>query len=82
MNWKNEEVVQEIINIVNFWINKEIKGFRFDVLNLISKPDVFEDDFECDGRRFYTDGNNVHDFVKKLANEIFAKYEDIVTVGR
>ena len=44
---------------------KGIKGFRFDVINVISKPEVYEDDFEGDGRRFYTDGRNVHKYLKE-----------------
>ena len=43
LNWKNPEVRKEMANIVNFWIEKGIKGFRFDVINLIDK-ESFEDD--------------------------------------
>lgn len=81
LNWENEEVRKEIFDIVNFWINKGVKGFRLDVINLISKPDVFEDDTEGDGRRFYTDGPRIHEYLKELNKETFGKYEDIITVG-
>ena len=37
LNWENPELREEIYNIVNFWIEKGVKGFRFDVINLISK---------------------------------------------
>ena len=36
------------------------------MINVISKPEVYEDDFEGDGRRFYTDGRNVHKYLKEL----------------
>ena len=56
----------ELAAILRFWKGKGIKGFRFDVVNLISKPAVFEDDHQGDGRRFYTDGRNVHRYLQEL----------------
>ena len=56
LNWDNPKVREELKNVIRFWKNKGVKGFRFDVVNLISKPDVFVDDDKGDGRRFYTDG--------------------------
>ena len=81
LNWKNEEVKQEVFDVVNFWIEKGVKGFRFDVINLISKPDKYEDDYTGDGRRFYTDGPKIHEYLKELNRETFGKCEDIITVG-
>ncbi|MEI0567198.1 alpha,alpha-phosphotrehalase [Brachyspira pulli] len=81
LNWDNEEVRKEIFDIVNFWIKKGVYGFRFDVINLISKPEVFEDDFEGDGRRFYTDGINIHKYLKELNKNTFGKYDNAITVG-
>ncbi|SHH49405.1 alpha,alpha-phosphotrehalase [Tepidibacter thalassicus] len=81
LNWENESVRKEIFDIVNFWIKKGVKGFRLDVINLISKPDRYEDDFEGDGRRFYTDGPRIHKYLKELNRETFGKYKDIITVG-
>ncbi len=81
LNWEHEEVRKEIYDIVNFWIKKGVKGFRFDVINLISKPDKYEDDYEGDGRRFYTDGPRIHEYLKELNRETFGGYEHIITVG-
>ncbi|TGY43485.1 alpha,alpha-phosphotrehalase [Clostridium sartagoforme] len=81
LNWDNEDLRKEIYNVVNFWIEKGVKGFRLDVINLISKPEVYEDDNEGDGRRFYTDGPNIHKYLKELNENTFGKYEDIITVG-
>ncbi|PAB58661.1 alpha,alpha-phosphotrehalase [Anaeromicrobium sediminis] len=81
LDWKNEEVKKEVFDIVNFWIEKGVKGFRLDVINLISKPDVYEDDHIGDGRRFYTDGPNIHEYLKELNIETFGKHDDIITVG-
>lgn len=81
LNWENKEVREEIFKIVNFWIEKGVKGFRFDVVNLISKPEVYENDLVGDGRRFYTDGPKIHEYLKELNENTFGKYEDIITVG-
>lgn len=82
LNWENPEVREEVKNIVRFWIEKGVKGFRFDVINLISKAG-FEDDFSVDGdgRSFYTDGPRIHEFLQELARDSFAKDKDIITVG-
>ena len=80
LNWENPKLRQEIYNIMNFWLDKGIKGFRFDVVNLISKPQIYENDYEGDGRRFYTDGHKVHHYLKELNSNTFGKY-NCVTVG-
>ena len=80
LNWKNPEVRKEMANIINFWIEKGIKGFRFDVINLIDK-ESFEDDFEGVGKRFYTDRPLVHTYLHELAQNSFGQYDDIITVG-
>ena len=82
LNWENPEVREEVKNIVRFWMEKGVKGFRFDVINLISKAG-FEDDFSVDGdgRSFYTDGPRIHEFLQELAKDSFAKDKDIITVG-
>lgn len=81
LNWDNEELRKEIYKVVNFWIDKGVKGFRLDVINLISKEEKFENDYEGDGRRFYTDGPNIHKYLKELNENTFGKYDDIITVG-
>ncbi|MBP2016327.1 alpha,alpha-phosphotrehalase [Anaerococcus degeneri] len=80
LNWENPNVRRELIKVLNFWLEKGIRGFRFDVINLISK-DKFEDDFEGDGRRFYTDGKKVLEYLQELNKNSFGKYDDILTVG-
>ena len=79
LNWENPAVREEMADILRFWKAKGIKGFRFDVVNLISKPEVYEDDFAGDGRRFYTDGRNVHKYLKELVAA--GGIDGMVTVG-
>lgn len=80
LNWKNPEVRNEFSDVLRFWMDKGVKGFRFDVINVTTKPDVYEDDHIGDGRRFYTDGPQLMDWL----HEIFTKAgfdESIVTVA-
>ncbi len=79
LNWENPEVREELKNTILFWKSKGVRGFRFDVINLISKPDVFEDDKVGDGRRFYTDGKKVHQYLKELVRDTGIK--NYITVG-
>ena len=80
LNWDNEEVRKEIQKIVKFWMSKGVEGFRFDVVNLISKGE-FKDDYEGDGRRFYTDGPNIHKYLQELNETTFGTDAKIITVG-
>lgn len=80
LNWENPAVRREVADIVRFWMAKGVKGFRFDVVNLISKGE-YADDFQGDGRRFYTDGPRIHEFLKELNRESFGQDSEIITVG-
>ena len=79
LNWENPRVREELKQVIRFWKKKGVEGFRFDVVNLISKPAVFEDDHEGDGRRFYTDGRHVHEFLKELTRD--TGIDAMITVG-
>lgn len=80
LNWENPEVRKECADIINYWMEKGVKGFRFDVINLISKAG-YEDDYEWDGRRFFTDGPRIHEFLRELNSESFGKNPEVFTVG-
>lgn len=80
LNWENPAVRQEMETIVNFWLDKGVEGLRFDVINLISKPDVFQDVSIGDGRDQYTDGPKVHQYLRALNQATFGN-RDIITVG-
>lgn len=80
LNWENEEVRKELQKVIRFWMEKGVKGFRFDVVNLISKGE-FADDENGDGRKFYTDGPNIHKYLKELNAGSFGRDAEIVTVG-
>ncbi|WP_316570429.1 alpha,alpha-phosphotrehalase [Neobacillus sp. YIM B06451] len=80
LNWENEKVREKVYDMMKFWFEKGVDGFRLDVINLISKDQNFPNDDKGDGRRFYTDGPRVHEFMKEMNREAFSKYESM-TVG-
>ncbi|MED2974894.1 alpha,alpha-phosphotrehalase [Fictibacillus sp. B-59209] len=84
LNWENKKVRENVYEMMNFWFDKGVDGFRLDVINLISKNQDFpEDDGSLppgDGRRFYTDGPRVHEFIQEMNSEVFSKH-DSLTVG-
>ena len=86
LNWENENVRKKVYEMIKFWLNKGVDGFRLDVINLISKDQRFLSDdgsdtrFVPDGRRFYTDGPRIHEFLKEMNREAFGGGE-LITVG-
>ncbi|OQP07138.1 alpha,alpha-phosphotrehalase [Geobacillus sp. 46C-IIa] len=84
LNWENEELRRRIYDMMHFWLKKGVDGFRLDVINLLSKDQRFPDDDGSippgDGRRFYTDGPRIHEFLQEMNREVFSKY-DVMTVG-
>ena len=78
LNWDNPEVRRELHKIVNYWIDFGVDGFRFDVINLISKG-AFKDSPKI-GKEFYTDGPRVHDYLNELNRHTFGG-KDLMTVG-
>ncbi|MEZ9747600.1 alpha,alpha-phosphotrehalase [Vibrio splendidus] len=80
LNWENPVVREEVKDVISFWAEKGVDGFRLDVINLISKQQDFSNDDIGDGRRFYTDGPRVHEYLKEISEAVFQKYGS-VTVG-
>lgn len=80
LNWENPQVRAEVKDILHFWADRGVDGFRLDVINLISKQQTFPDDELGDGRRFYTDGPRIHEFLQELNREVFTP-RNLMTVG-
>ncbi|MBM6615820.1 alpha,alpha-phosphotrehalase [Desemzia sp. RIT804] len=81
LDWRNPEVREEMFKIVNFWLDKGVTGFRFDVINLIGKDEVLLDAEDGVGKARYTDRPIAHDFLHELNQRTFGRFEDIMTVG-
>lgn len=79
LNWENDSVRQDIFDMINYWIDFGMDGFRFDVINLISKGDYKNSDDI--GKEFYTDGPRVHEFMHEMNRSTFGDKEGFMTVG-
>lgn len=79
LNWENERLRKAIYDMMKFWLDKGIDGFRMDVINFISKDQDFPND-KMGGSKYYTNGPRVHEFLKEMNQEVLSKY-DIMTVG-
>ncbi|WP_413728982.1 alpha,alpha-phosphotrehalase [Sodalis sp. RH22] len=72
LNWANPQVRREIVDVLTFWLEKGVGGFRFDVIDLIGKiPE----------QRIIANGPRLHDYVLELNEDGFGQYDDILTVG-
>ena len=80
LNWQHPPVRQAVKAICRFWAAKGVDAFRLDVINLISKPSEYRDDLNGDGRRFYTDGPQVHEYLQELNRDVFQPL-GLITVG-
>jgi len=65
LNWDNPEVRAELADVLHFWQGKGVTAFRFDVVNLVSKPEGWPSD-DTDGKRFYSDGPHIHEYLQEL----------------
>lgn len=79
LNWENEKLRKEIYDMINYWIDFGMDGFRFDVINLISKAEYKDSDKI--GKEFYTDGPRVHEFLNEMNRNTFGDKEGFMTVG-
>lgn len=86
LNWENEMVRTEVYDMMKFWLDKGIDGFRMDVINLISKVpglpegEKGEKDLYGNGFPFTANGPRVHEYLQEMNREVLSKY-DIMTVG-
>jgi oligo-1,6-glucosidase len=84
LNWENPTLRKEIYNMMTWWLDKGIDGFRMDVINLISKADGLPS--ASGGKRYdwggdyFMNGPLVHEYLQEMNREVLSKY-DIITVG-
>jgi trehalose-6-phosphate hydrolase len=81
LNWRNENVRRELFKVVNFWRAKGISGFRFDVINVIGKDELLNNNSDFDGKFEYTDKPITHEYLKMLNRETFGQDKNSITVG-
>lgn len=84
LNWENPAVRDEIIDILKFWLDKGVDGYRFDVFNMYSKVYPMEDDTSKlsfqKGTKYFVDGPRMHEFLKEMNDRALSLY-DCFTVG-
>lgn len=86
LNWENPKLRQDVYNMMKFWLDKGIDGFRMDVINFISKNTDFPDGPVPDGQIYGDAGNDfcngprIHEFLQEMNQEVTSKY-DVMTVG-
>ena len=84
LNWDNPKVRDEVFNMMAWWCDKGIDGFRMDVISMISKtkemPDGQVTDFYGDYGPYCIHGPNIHKYLKEMNKRVLSRY-DIMTVG-
>ena len=83
LDWRNPEVREAAAEIVQFWLDKGVKGFRFDVINLIGKDEELVNatgDIDQE-KSLYTDRPIVHDYLRELNQKTFGNHPEVITVG-
>lgn len=84
LNWENPKLRKEIYDIMKFWMDKGVDGWRIDVITAISKYMDFPDYDESLGKfpigKYHTNGPRVHEFINEMNREVFSKYP-CMTVG-
>lgn len=84
LNWDNPKVRDEIFNMMTWWCEKGIDGFRMDVISMISKdkdlPDGEGNGLYGDFSPYVINGPHVHDYLQQMNKEVLSKY-DLITVG-
>lgn len=83
LNWDNPKVRDHVFDMMNWWCEKGIDGFRMDVISLISKPEGLPDGIP--GENGYADsgcanGPHVHEYLQEMNRKVLSKY-DLITVG-
>ncbi len=83
LNWRNPEVREEAADIVRFWMDKGVKGFRLDVINVIGKDEkLINSTGDIDQEKsLYTDKPIVHEYLRELNHNSFGQDPEIITVG-
>ncbi|KAI1067475.1 hypothetical protein LB506_003873 [Fusarium annulatum] len=87
LNWETPFVREEVCDILRFWLDKGVSGFRMDVINLISKDQRFPDaEIRHPGRKYqpgecyFANGIRLMDYLQEMKTAVFSKY-DTLTVG-
>lgn len=83
LNWENPNVRQAVYQMMKFWLEKGVDGFRMDVINMISKAPALPDGVQYsgqlfgDGAPFFMNGPRIHEFLQEMNKEVLSQYPTI-----
>ncbi|HMU44845.1 MAG TPA: alpha-glucosidase [Chitinophagaceae bacterium] len=83
LNWENPKLRQEIYDMMRFWADKGVDGFRLDAFQFVAKDTTFPafpQGFEKDFIKYYAMQDGLHDYLKEMYSEVFSKY-DVMSVA-
>lgn len=85
LNWENEKVRREVFDMMTWWCDKGVDGFRMDVISMISKDPAYPDGEVDNGlygnmSPYVCNGPHVHEYLQEMNKEVLSRY-DLVTVG-
>lgn len=83
LNWENPKVRKEVYDLMKFWFDKGIDGFRMDVIPFVSKDTTFPPlpaEYNGDMVKYYANGPHLHEYLQEMNKEVLSKY-DIMTVA-
>lgn len=84
LNWENPKVREEVFDMMTWWCDKGIDGFRMDVISMISKTEEMPDgevkDLYGNPNPYCVNGPKVHAYLQEMNEKVLSKY-DIMTVG-
>ena len=86
LNWENPKVRDEVFDMMTWWCEKGIDGFRMDVISMISKDQAFPDGpvkpdgLYGDPNPFVCNGPRVHEYLQEMNRRVLSRY-DLLTVG-
>ncbi|PSP26720.1 glucohydrolase [Halobacteriales archaeon QH_2_65_14] len=83
LNWRNPAVREDIYEVMRWWLEKDVDGFRMDVINLLSKPEGLPDGEPSEvvtGSEHFINGPNLGEYLREMHDRVLSAY-DVVTVG-
>ncbi|SDI07150.1 glycoside hydrolase family 13 protein [Alteribacillus bidgolensis] len=86
LNWENSELREDVYEMMRWWLDKGVDGFRMDVINFISKDQRFPDGEKkpgvkyASGSPYFMNGPRIHEFLHEMNNKVL-QYYDVMTVG-
>ena len=80
LNWENPNVRESVYAMMKWWVDKGVDGFRMDVINFISKEPGFPDGIEGDGKPYFENGPNIHNYLKEMYAQV-VEPAGLLTIG-